>query len=194
VNAARSGARAKPSARGNGYLDRAAVVRAAAELADRDGWSAVTLSQVAKEVDRHVTSMYAHVDSLADLKRQVGLYAVDELSDAAWRAAMGRVKGDALQAIADVYLDYATKHPGRVASIGELRFDDDEAADHGRRLAEPLRATFRSFGLDDERAAAAHRVFSATIAGFIGSGTEEDLRHAVALFVVGLTSGEWPAA
>ena len=39
------------------YLDRETLVQTAADLADREGWAALTLSQVAREVDRHVTTL-----------------------------------------------------------------------------------------------------------------------------------------
>jgi AcrR family transcriptional regulator len=63
------------------YLDKATLVRAAADLADRDGWSRLTLSKAAESVDRHVSSLYTHVDGLDDLRRQIALLAIDELAD-----------------------------------------------------------------------------------------------------------------
>ena len=174
-------------------LDREAVVRVAADLADREGWSAVTLSRVAKEVDRHVTSLYAHVDSLADLQRQVAVLAIDELTEQVWRAVLGRVQGDALRAVAAVYRDFGRDHPGRSDAIAHAGLDE-EVAEHGRRLAEGVRAVFRSYGLGDERAAVAHGVFSATVIGLVrahrGQGSLDD---AVELFEAGLASGRWPA-
>jgi AcrR family transcriptional regulator len=177
------------------FLDRDAVVRAAADLADREGWAAMTLSQVAKDVDRHVTSLYAHVDSLAGLRRAIALLALEELSDNVWRAALGKVKGDALQAIAEEYRAYAIAYPGRTAAIiAEHDTTDSELAAKGTRLAEPVRATLRSFGLDDRRVAVAHHAFSATVDGFVHTGRgKDDFDQAVALFVLGLSSGAWPA-
>ena len=175
------------------YVDRETVVRAAADLADREGFAAVTLSGVAREVDRHVTSLYAHVASLADLRRAVTALALDELADRVWRAVLGKVAGDALLAIAEEYRDYAIAHPGRTAALlTEREAHDLELTGHGARLAEPVRATFRSFGLDDEQVVIAHSVFSATVEGFVGRGNDE-FHQAVALFVAGLSSGTWPA-
>ena len=176
----------------NGFVDRATVIRTAAELADRDGWRALTMSQVAKELDRHVSSLYAHVDSLDDLRREVGLLGLDELADAVWRAVLGKVRADALAAIADVYVDYASRHPGRGAAMRESDQSDPEVVARGRRLAEPIWATFRSFGVDEDQLLTAHHVFSATVLGFAQRGNHDDLPQAVALFVLALDSGEWP--
>ena len=173
-------------------VDRDTVVQVAAALADREGFAAVSLSAVAREVDRHVTSLYAHVESLADLRRAVTAFALEELADRVWRAVLGKVKGDALLAIAEEYRDYAIAHPGRTAAmLVDREAHDDELTGLGARLAEPVRATFRSFGLDDRQVVVAHSVFSATVEGFAGRGND-DFHQAVALFVAGLESGRWP--
>jgi AcrR family transcriptional regulator len=175
-----------------GFVDRETVIRTAAAIADRDGWGALTMSQVAKELDRHVSTLYAHVDSLADLRREVGLLGLDELADAVWRAVLGKVRGDALAAIAEVYVDYAGRHPGQGAAMREADQSDPEVVTRGRRLAEPIWATFRSFGVDEDQLLTAHHVFSATVLGFAQRANRDDLPQAVALFVLALESGEWP--
>jgi AcrR family transcriptional regulator len=179
-------------ARVDAPVDREKVIRTAADLADRDGWSALTMSQVARELDRHVSSLYAHVESLAELRREVALLALDELADAVWRAVLGKVQGEALQAIADVYVDFATQSPGRGAAIRERRADDPELSARGLRLAEPIWATFRSFGLEEDQLVTAHHVFTAMVLGFAQREARGELAQAVALFVVGLESGRWP--
>ena len=175
-------------------VDRPTVVRVAAEVADRDGWRNLTLSQVAREVDRHVTSLYAHIDGLDRLRREVALLAFDELADRTGRAAMGRTRDNALRAIASVYADYARAHPGRTEALLTTPVGEDpDLVARALRLAEPIRATLRSYGLEDGQVVAAHRVFSATVLGLVrGDADADGLRHAVDLFVVGLTSGRWP--
>jgi AcrR family transcriptional regulator len=184
------------------YLDRATLVRVAADVADRDGWSHLTLSQVAKEVNRHVTSLYAHVAGLDDLRRLVTLLALEELADEVWKAALGRTGEDALVAIADVERAYARKHPGRNTAIMTYRCPGDaELRARGVRLAEPIRATFRSFGLDDEQVALAHSVFSGALRGLIlyeltdtqFHDLEETHEQLIRLFVLALSTGQWPS-
>jgi len=183
------------------YLDKATLVRVAADVADRDGWSHLTLSQVAKEVNRHVTSLYAHVDGLDDLRRQVTMLALEELADEVWKAALGRTGEDALVAIAGVERTYARKHPGRNTAIMTYRCPGDaELRALGARLAEPVRATFRSFGLDDEQVSLAHSLFSGALRGLIMYELTDtnfhdlDESHAqlTHLFVAALSTGTWP--
>ena len=177
----------------------------AADLADRDGWLALSLSSVAREVDRHVTSLYGHVDGLDGLRRAVTLLALQELGDVLWRAALGRSGADALEAIATAYRDYVRKHPGRSASLLAAHpSGDEEMSALQLRSAEPAYATFRSFGLDQTAAIHAHRIFAATVRGFavaeangVYRGDAESANttflHLVQLFVTALESGTWPA-
>ncbi|HVM65810.1 MAG TPA: TetR/AcrR family transcriptional regulator [Acidimicrobiales bacterium] len=186
------------------YLDKATLVRAAADIADREGWENLTLSQVAKAVDRHVTSLYAHVEGLDALRREVALLVLDELADEVWRAALGRSRDEALIAIATVERSYAVEHPGRHAALLTFRrADDDELNARGRRLAEPVRATFRSFGLDDGQVAVAHSLFSSALRGLVLAERtdtftyrdvcpDEALAQLVSLFGAALSTGAWP--
>jgi AcrR family transcriptional regulator len=191
----------KPAER---YLDRPTLIRAAADLADEHGWNRLTLSLVARTVHRHVTSLYAHVDSLDALRRDVALLAADELAERVWTVALGRTREDALRAITEVYRAFSREHPGRAAAmLSADHRNDPEMQQKGRRLAEPIHATFRSFGLVDDQVVQAHRVFSSAVRGlgqaeaanvFPADGLlDETVEQMIRLFVVALESGQWPA-
>jgi AcrR family transcriptional regulator len=178
---------------GGESLARDDVIRAAADLADREGWHALSLARVARRLNRHASSMYAHVEGLDDLRKGVALLAADELAQRVWSAVIGKVGADALSAIAVEYRSYALAHPGRTASLSAIDRGDAEFAARMVHLHEPLAATFRSFGLDDEQAASAHQIFGATINGLVGTGGMAELDRAVALFVVAMSTNAWPA-
>jgi AcrR family transcriptional regulator len=201
-------AKVKPSevvSRGAGeYLDKETLVMTAANLADQVGWSELTLSEVARAVERHVSSLYTHVESLEDLKREITLLSLDELSEAVWRATLGRVREEALRSIAAVLRQYCEDHPGRAAAIVQTRHAADPAkTSRAERLAEPICATLRTFGLNEEQVFHAHRIFSASIWGFVQGergelfpegrvdATFDDLLE---LFCVALGTGQWPTA
>jgi AcrR family transcriptional regulator len=184
-------------------LDKATLVRAAAGVSDQVGWAEFTISEVARHVGRHVSSLYAHVDSLEDLKREITLLALDELSDAVWRVTLGRVREDALRSIAGVLRQYCEDYPGRAASIVLTRHASDPAkSSRAERLAEPICATLRTFGLNEDQVFHAHRVFSASIWGFTQGELgelfpegrlNETFDQVLELFCVALNSGAWPA-
>jgi AcrR family transcriptional regulator len=174
-------------------LARDDVIRAAAELVDAEGWDALSLARLARDLGRHATSMYAHVTGLDDLRLGIALLAAEELAEKVWSATIGKVGAEALGAIAREYRSYAAAFPGRTASLSFADRSDPDFAARMNRVHEPLAATFRSFGLDDEQAASAHQIFGATINGLVNTGGVDELDQAVALFVVAMSTGEWPA-
>lgn len=178
-------------------LDVDAVVAAAADLADTDGWNELTLSRVAERVDRHVSSLYSHVDGLDDLRRRIARASIEQLADVVWAVSVGRSGADALLAIATAERDWARAHPGRIAALRSMiGVDDAEYRASGRRLATPIRTVLASFGLDEARTGTAHAIFSATVRGLAepGSGDDRTLAAAVDLFVLALEGGDWPPA
>lgn len=182
------------------YLDRDTLIAAAAELADTNGWNELTMSKVAEMVNRHVSSLYSHVDDLDALRREVVLLAVTEIGDVVWEASIGRSGVDALTAIAQAERNFARLHPGRMAALrAHLGVDDSEFRDQALRIAVPIRTVLASFGLNEQQVAIAHRVFSATVRGLVEPGTplgtsDDDiaLQATVTLFVTALESGSWP--
>lgn len=178
-----------------GWLDAEAVVAAAADLADEEGWNALTVSRLAERLDRHVSSLYSHVDGLEDVRVRVARLSIAQLADDVWEVSVGRSGADALRAIAIAERDWARAHPGRFAALRSMiGVDDAEYRASGARLATPIRTVLASFGLDDARTGVAHTVFSATVRGLVEpeSGDDATLHAAVDLFVAALSSGAWP--
>jgi AcrR family transcriptional regulator len=186
-------------------LSTDSVVAVALALADAEGIAAVTLGGVARALGCHVTSLYTHVDSIDDLHVRMAMVVQADLSQRLWQAALGRARADALGALADVYRGFGAAAPVRTrllfarASTADQRFRDG-----AQTLAEPIRATLRSFGLDDLQVRHAHRAFSASMRGFLlgeaeglyGSVSDADatFEQIIALYTTALDRGDWPVA
>ncbi len=177
-------------------LSPAAVVEAAAGLADAEGLEGLTLASVAGAVGVRTPSLYAHVAGLDDVRRRVALLALREI-DAVMRAAlMGRAGADALTALAHAYRDYAVAHPGRHAAT--VRAPDPADADMaaaGASALEPLLAVVRGFGLEGDEAIHAARTVRSALHGFValetggGFGMPVDLDASFAAMVAALARG-----
>src|SRR3954451_3662191 len=94
-------------------LGREDVLLSALTIVDRDGFAALSLASLAVELDRHVSSLYNHVDGLDGLRRDITMRSLEELGSRIWRSALGRSGADALWAIAEAYRTYASECPGR---------------------------------------------------------------------------------
>lgn len=142
------------------------VVRAAADLADEEGFDAVTASAVARLFDVKAASLYSHVAGTADLRTRVALLALEELADLAAAAVAGRAGMDALAAFGNVYRDYARTHPGRYDAT-RLRLDaDTAAASAGGRHAALTRAILRGYRLTGDDETHAVRLVGSVLHGY----------------------------
>lgn len=148
-------------------LDAEVVVRAAAELADRDGLHRLTLAAVAQRLGVRPPSLYAHVAGLADLRTRLAIDACHDLRDALAAAALGRAGGDALRAVANAYRAWARVHPGRYATIAHTPADEPEAAAAASGVVEVVLAVMRGYGLEGEDAVHGVRAVRSAMHGFI---------------------------
>lgn len=155
-------------------LSRDAVVRLAVEVVDAGGASGftdLTLAKVAAKAGVAAPSLYKHVGSLADLRRDVAVLAVRDLTAAGTSATVGRAGADALRALADAWRRYAHEHPGRYAAT-QVGPDPDDPADADARAvaAEGVQVVvgmLRGFGLPDDRVVDAVRAVRSSVHGFV---------------------------
>lgn len=150
-------------------IDAAAVVTAAAELADAEGLEAVTVTRLAEKLGVRPPSLYAHVGGLDDVRRRLGTRGNNELATALSHAIEGRSGADALRALAVAYRDYAREHPGTYAALQRSRdlADDDEARAAGDAVVRVALAALRAYGLEGAEAIHAVRLIRIVLHGFV---------------------------
>jgi AcrR family transcriptional regulator len=149
-------------------LTPAAVVDAAAALADAEGLDALSLAGVAAAVGVRTPSLYNHVASLEDVRRRLALRALAELGDAMRDAAVGRARDDALIAMAHAYRGYATRHPGvYAATLRAPAEEDPELVAASAAAVDVLFAILRGYGLEGDDAIHAARAVRSALHGFV---------------------------
>ncbi|AIY17901.1 TetR family transcriptional regulator [Pimelobacter simplex] len=148
------------------------ITAAAADLADRIGYDALTLSALARELGVKTPSLYAHVAGLDALRTDLTRLALDELADRAAAALAGRSGRDALHAFADTYRTYAHAHPGRYeAARAPVTPDSPDSPDSpviaaGRRNADLTRSVLRGYALAPSYEVHAIRLLGSLVHGF----------------------------
>jgi AcrR family transcriptional regulator len=175
------------------------VVEEAELLADAGG--PVTLVELARRLGVQVPSLYKHVAGADDLQRLVSIRARNELGDVLARATVGKSGSDAVAALAVAYRDWATRHPGRYATtLRAPSADDPLDIAASSRAIQVIFDALAGYGLVDEDAIDATRLFRSTLHGFVsltaaGAFALPDLdrsfRRMVAAFQLSLT--EWPS-
>ncbi|SCF65064.1 transcriptional regulator, TetR family [Streptomyces sp. Ncost-T10-10d] len=153
------------------------LVRAGAELADEVGFEQATPAELARRFGVKTASLYSHVKNAHDLKTKIALLALEELADQVSTAVAGRAGKDALTAFANVYRDYALKHPGRFAAA-QFRLDPQTAAaSAGVRHARMTRAILRGYNLAEPHQTHAVRLLGSVFSGYVGLETAGGFSH-----------------
>jgi AcrR family transcriptional regulator len=147
-------------------LDAEAVVTAAAALADSEGLEKLTLARLAAAVGIRTPSLYAHVDSLGDLRARLGVRGAREMASVLQTAAAGRSGADALRAVATAYRAYAHAHPGTYAAV-QVASEREENQAAGAVVVGVLLAVLAGYGLDGDAAIHAVRAIRAALHGFV---------------------------
>ena len=95
------------------------IVRTARDLAETEGWDAVTTRRLAEAVDYSQPVLYGHFKNMHAIAGAVALEGVVELT-AALHEARTR---DGLRGLAHAYLTYAAEHPAVYDAIFVRRTD-----------------------------------------------------------------------
>ena len=97
-------------------LNRAAVVEAAAALADEEGFEDLSIARLAERLGVRKPSLYNHVAGLEGIRRELVLTGLRELGRALSRATVG-VSGEvAILALGQAYRTFVKEHPGLYAA------------------------------------------------------------------------------
>lgn len=119
-------------------VTKAQVVDAAAVVADRDGLGAMTLATVAGTLGVKAPSLYAHVDGLGGLRRDLSLAASRQLGERMRDAAEAEHDpAAAMRAIGHAYRGFATEHPGLYACLLPVPRPDNDP-DGAATAGEPV--------------------------------------------------------
>lgn len=150
-------------------LNEDRVVEEAAKLADEVGLSKLTLTGLAERLGVRQPSLYKHVDGIAGLERGISIRAKRELADVLARAAIGRSRGDAIEAMSHAYRTWALDHPGRYEAAQRApQHGDNEDEVASFAVIQILTDVLSGFQLRGDDAIDAIRATRAALHGFVG--------------------------
>lgn len=181
-------------------LDRAAVARAAAALADRDGLAALSLTELAADLGVRPPSLYNHVAGLGDIRRDLAVLGARDLGARLARAAAGRAGDDALVALAAAYRAFVRDHPGLYAAVQRPPApDDEEWVAAATEVVAIVAQALTAYGLAGDDAIHAVRALRSLLHGFatleadggfgIPLDQDESFRRLLAIYIAGLRAG-----
>jgi AcrR family transcriptional regulator len=149
-------------------INRDAVIRAAAKIADADGWDALTLARVAKKLRVRPPSLYNHVGGLEALRRELKLLALRDLNTALSRATIGKSRDDAVRGLATAYRAFVKRNPGTYAATMVAAPKNDPALEAAAgQIVETILSVLSGYGLERRAGIHAIRALRSAVHGFV---------------------------
>jgi AcrR family transcriptional regulator len=131
------------------------IITTARELAEAEGWEAVTTRKLADRVEYSQPVLYGHFANLEAIRDAVAVEGIGEMAEQMRDARLAAPATEAVRAIATSYLAFAAAHPATYQAMFSLPTQVKFA--HAETPA-PLRAAFgeivSAFGPYNERNAA----------------------------------------
>lgn len=119
------------------------IITAARELAETEGWEAVTTRRLAERVEYSQPVLYSHFNGKDAIVSAVALDGFSELAAHLRRARQAAAEpGQALRAVCRAYLEFATERPALYQAMFILPTDLKFAS---AETPPPLRASFDEF-------------------------------------------------
>jgi len=181
-------------------LDREQVLSAAEELADREGWTHLTMTALANELQVTVPALYNHVPNLEALRGELQIRTFLAIGAALNRAAMGRSGPTAVRALAAAFRKFALEHPGRYDLAMREPVDPERFEVAALEAGRALWAVIASYGISEDAIelqlsafAALHGVLVLENAGFYPPGVDtEAVYEHVLVMTLGLFDDATP--
>ena len=149
-------------------LNLSRVTAEALALVDRNGYDALTLSNVADGLHVAPSALYTHVDGLDGLRYLVAVAATDNLATEVRNAAIGTSGERALAAMGAAYRHFARDHPGQFAStLHPPRSADGDLATANQSIVDVFVLVFGAMGLSPDASNLAARSARSAIHGFL---------------------------
>jgi AcrR family transcriptional regulator len=107
---------------------RAQIIRAARQIAELEGWPNVTVRRLSDEISYSQPVLYAHFESREGILAAVAIEGFEEMGLALEKARKRAKRGNAVEAVAAAYLEFAAASPALyevMFSLGlTVPFDD----------------------------------------------------------------------
>jgi AcrR family transcriptional regulator len=161
-------------------IDLEAVLIAAAAAVDATGLEALSLSGLARDLGVRPSALYNHVAGLDGLRHELAVHATENLARHLRDSVVARSGGDAVEAIAAAYREFAHRHPGQFAAsmLPPVDAQDQLLASH-EMIVDLFITIVKTLGPEGEAAVHWARLLRSTVHGFVSLEAIEALTNPV---------------
>jgi AcrR family transcriptional regulator len=145
-----------------------AVLAAIVETAEKQGFEALSIRDLAEKLGVKPPSLYNYISGLDDTRRQLARFALEKLEAALRDTALGYTCADALRKIARAYRRFAQSRPELYkAFIACPSFDDAGIGEAKQAVAGTFYQVLEPYRLDHEAKIHFTRCFRSALHGFV---------------------------
>ena len=148
-------------------LDKNMVIEKAAQMANEMGLENISLKVIAEEFGVQTPSLYNHIKSLDDLRKQIMLYGWRQLENRLLMSVVGVSGYDALRRMCNAFYEYAISNPGVFnAMLWYNQYRDEESKSATRQLFEILFTIMKPLKISEEKIHHIIRTFRGFLEGY----------------------------
>lgn len=149
-------------------LDKAAIIDAAAKMADKNGMAKVSLKALAAKLGIKPPSLYKHFSGgLDELNKELMLYGYRSLEREITKAAIGKAKDEAIFSICYAYRNFVSEHKGLFEAMQRYNmYQSEEHLQASEGIIAILFQVLEGYGLRDEQKVHIVRMLRGFLQGF----------------------------
>ena len=149
-------------------INKDIILAKAIEMIERNENPAISMREIAEELEIRTPSLYNHVKSMNGLFVEISLYAAEELRQTQLAAIRGKNRDEALYALAAAYRCFAREHTGLYKVTMALpSLQEDILAQTAAAIAEPIFLVLSKYELGEEQVIHWQRILRSIIHGFL---------------------------
>lgn len=148
-------------------LTKEIIIKAAMSQIEENGLASFSLRNLASSLKIQVSSLYNHIQGQNELLAEVGLRAVDMLTELEEKAIIGKQKEEALFALADAYRMFAKEHTELyriIMGVHTLNIPVLEVA--AEKIAKPILRVISDYEIEADMKIHYQRVLRSVMHGF----------------------------
>ncbi|MFS0656221.1 TetR/AcrR family transcriptional regulator [Bacillus sp. 179-C3.3 HS] len=171
------------------------IMDIAAEIVDKEGFSALTIATLSKKLNIRPPSLYNHVSGLHEIQATLAVKGLSMLCEKGIQITEGLDKEEAVLAFARQYVQFVREHPG-LYEAAFSHMNEKEVNIEGERLAEFVQSIMSRFGVKEEEMTHVVRGLRSLLHGFGDISNkkgfqrkeqlEESVSYAVRLYITGV--------
>ena len=179
-------------------LDFKKVIQTGENLANREGFYAVTIASLAKELNVRPPSLYNHIKGLEELRKELALSGLQQLYHLLKSAVEHASAEDAVYQLSKAYVSFVRKSPGIYEATATVapRIKDEEVQKASDNILFLVLDVLKPYQLPENEALHAVRSLRSILHGFsslehkggfgMSLSTDETLDFLIRTFALGI--------